>query len=361
MKHRNSQGFWKLACLVLTLACLWLLFQSGLLPKTAETEKASVVPAPQQEVEEWLTINPANDKKEVVNSATPKSSPEAEQPSATSNTWTLTGSLFSDDSKTAAPKAAEPEKTEPKRAEPAKTEPAKTEVRISGPTHTNSIGMEFIRIPAGSFIMGFKNSFWHNDRVEHKVVISKSFYLGKYEVTQTQWETVMDENPSYYKCQNCPVDTVSWYDAQEFITRLNTKEGHSRYRLPTEAEWEYAAKAGTHGLFFFGKDEEELSGYAWCYRNSENPRPVGGKFPNPWGLYDMYGNVAEWVQDFHSPTYYADSPRYDPEGPSGGTDRVFRGGAVGGGPIMCNSTARGSVRESWSDRTIGFRLAISAE
>ncbi|MDL2272918.1 formylglycine-generating enzyme family protein, partial [Desulfovibrio sp. OttesenSCG-928-I05] len=259
------------------------------------------------------------------------------------------------------PPDSSPKEPEPfVQREPVKTESAKTEVRISGPTHTNSIGMEFVRIPPGSFMMGFNGSEFDSEKPEHKVVISKSFYLGKHEVTHAQWAAVMGDNPSEYECQSCPVDTVSWHDAQKFITRLNTKEGHSRYRLPTEAEWEYAARAGTRGPYFFGNDLEELSGYAWYNKNSDKPRPVGQKLPNPWGLHDMYGNVWEWVQDFYSDTYYANSPRYDPEGPSDGSEHTLRGGAFWCEPSLCNSMIRFNTMGLFSSG-IGFRLAISVE
>jgi formylglycine-generating enzyme required for sulfatase activity len=130
---------------------------------------------------------------------------------------------------------------------------------------------------------------------QHRVSISKPFYLGKYEVTQAQWEAAMGSNPSEFKGRDNPVELVSWEDAQEFISRLNRKEGHSSYRLPTEAEWEYAARAGSISAYNFGDDSGQLQSYAWYgeEHNAGSTHPVGQKQPNALGLYDMHGNVGE--------------------------------------------------------------------
>jgi formylglycine-generating enzyme required for sulfatase activity len=218
--------------------------------------------------------------------------------------------------------------------------------RATGKTWTNSIGMEFVRIEAGSFLMGRDPNFEEgesNEEPRHRVTISQSFYLGKYTVTQAQWEAVMDSNPSKYKGSDHPVERVSWNDAQTFIRRLNKQEGTNKYRLPTEAEWEYAARAGTKTAYSFGDDEDQLSQYASFYYNrrigqfawvaEEEGRlgtsPVGQKQPNPWGLYDMHGNVEEWVQDWYGKDYYASSPSTDPTGPAEGAFHVRRGGGWG--------------------------------
>ncbi len=157
--------------------------------------------------------------------------------------------------------------------------------------------MEFIRIPAGEFLMGSENPATRGfQRPVTRVRISRSFDLGKYEVTQAEWVAAMGNNPSYFRgCgPSCPVDSVSWFDVQEFIARLNALYGGERYRLPTEAEWEHAARAGTTGDYY-----GDLSAIAWCGPDDpENPRPVGQKQPNAWGLHDMLGNVSEWVQDW---------------------------------------------------------------
>jgi formylglycine-generating enzyme required for sulfatase activity len=233
-------------------------------------------------------------------------------------------------------------------------------------THTNSIEMEFVLIPSGSFTMGAdKNVEAADDREtpQHRVNISKDFYLGKYEVTQQQWRAVMgmDRDPSRYRGSN-PVELVSWDDAQEFIDRLNQKEGHKRYRLPTEAEWEYAARAGTASTYSFGDDAGSLSDYAWFNGNSgKATHPVGQKQPNPWGLYDMYGNVWEWVQDWYGDRYYSDSASSDPKGPNSGSQRVNRGGSWGASAKYCRSAYRDDYPPDVRVGGIGFRLALSPE
>ena len=159
-------------------------------------------------------------------------------------------------------------------------------------------GMEFVWVPPGEFRMGSKSSEADDDeRPRMRVRISRGFFLGKYEVTQGQWEAVMGSNPSRFDgCgPDCPVENVSWDDVQEFIRRLNAREGGNRYRLPTEAEWEYAARAGTNGDHY-----GNLAAIAWHEDNSGNrTHPVGRKAPNEWGLYDMLGNVWEWVEDWY--------------------------------------------------------------
>jgi formylglycine-generating enzyme required for sulfatase activity len=168
------------------------------------------------------------------------------------------------------------------------------------PKITPTPKMEFVLIPAGEFDIGSKNETerWDVENPVHRVNISKAFYMGKYEVTQKQWRDVMGNNPSSFEGDNLPVETVSWNEVQEFIKKLNEKEGSNKYRLPTEAEWEYAARAGTTTPHFFGNNESKLGDYAWYDSNSYRvTHDVGQKKPNPWGLYDMYGNVLEWVQD----------------------------------------------------------------
>ncbi|MDR1243098.1 MAG: formylglycine-generating enzyme family protein [Deltaproteobacteria bacterium] len=230
--------------------------------------------------------------------------------------------------------------------------------------YTNSIGMEFILIPSGSFMMGagrFEDAD-ADEKPQHLVTISKPFYLGKYEVTQEQWVAVMESNPSGFKGWNNPVETVSRDEALEFIKRLNRQEGHSRYRLPTEAEWEYAARAGSAGAYSFGDAAGQLEKYAWYERNSRRAtHPVGQKQPNARGLYDMHGNVWEWVEDWYGERYYADSPGTDPKGPSSGSGRVKRGGSWDRDAEDCRSAYRRSREPDSSDCSIGFRLALSPE
>ena len=157
--------------------------------------------------------------------------------------------------------------------------------------------MVFVLIPAGEFDMGSPSSEvgrQDNEGPVHLVKIPEPFYMSKYEVTQKQWREVMGSDLSYYEGDDLPVEQVSWNDVQEFITKLNEREGSVKYRLPSEAEWEYAARAGTSTRYYFGDDESELEDYEWYQENSEGstPYPVGQKKPNPWGLYDIHGNVV---------------------------------------------------------------------
>lgn len=227
------------------------------------------------------------------------------------------------------------------------------------------IPMEFVLIPAGSFTMGADPDFESNTKMpQHAVTISKPFYMAKYEVTQAQWQEVMGDNPAHFTGPNNPVENVSWEDAQEFIRLLNAKEGHNGYRLPTEAEWEYAARAGTSSAYSFGDDKNELAGYAWFSGNAGGKtHPVGEKGPNPWGLYDVHGNVFEWVQDWNGRSSYANKPVTDPTGPLTGSHRVIRGGAWAVTAEGCRSDSRGFGVPGSEGRIIlvGFRLAKSAE
>jgi formylglycine-generating enzyme required for sulfatase activity len=216
---------------------------------------------------------------------------------------------------------------------------------------TNSIGMEFILIPAGSFIMG-------EGAEAHQVTLSQPFYLGKYQVTQAQWVAVMGENPSLFKGERHPVDKVSWKTVQAFIQGLEAKEGRDGYYLPSEAEWEYAARAGTTSDYSFGNNHSQLMRYAWFDDNSGGQtHPVGEKKPNPWGLYDMHGNVLEWVYDWYGT--YPKSDVTDPCGPSKGDSRVLRGGSYGNSAWGLRSAARYYLTRGNRYGSYGFRLALS--
>ncbi len=221
-------------------------------------------------------------------------------------------------------------------------------------TFKNSIGMEFVKIPNGSFMMGSPTSeigSSNDERPQHQVTISKNFYLGKYEVTQGQWKAVMGNNPSHFSgCDdNCPVENVSWEDAQEFIKRLNGK-GEGTYRLPTEAEWEYACRSGTTGAYSGSLDE-----MGWYDKNSgDKTHPVGQKKANAFGLYDMHGNVWEWTADWYES--YSSGSVTDPTGASSGSDRVLRGGSYSWDDISLRSANRTFVSPSHRNDDWGFRV-----
>ena len=227
--------------------------------------------------------------------------------------------------------------------------------------YTNSIGMEFVLIPAGEFMMGSpsdEEGRWDGEGPVHKVTIEESYYLGKYEVTQEQWREVMGSSPSHFKGDDLPVEQVSWYDAQEFIKKLNEKERTDKYRLPSEAEWEYACRAGTTTRYYFVDDGLRLEDYAWYGEdwNSGSTHPVGQKKPNPGGLYDMYGNVYEWCQDrWHDD--YDGAPSDGSAWESGSNSyRVLRGGSWNRYAVRCRSAFRHSGDPGYCGKNLGFRV-----
>nr|WP_321416496.1 SUMF1/EgtB/PvdO family nonheme iron enzyme [uncultured Methanomethylovorans sp.] len=220
----------------------------------------------------------------------------------------------------------------------------------------NSIGMDFVLIPAGEFQMGSDDGY-DSEKPVHKVKISRPFYLGKYEVTQAQWVAIMGDNPSYFKGDNNPVENVSWNDVQEFVKKLNAKEGTDKYPLPSEAEWEYACRAGTTTIYSFGDDESKLAEYAWYGDNSGNKtHPVGQKKPNPWGLYDMHGNIREWCQDeWHG--YYKGAPTDGSAWVDGSSPgRIVRGGGWNFFAGSCRSAVRSNNDPDYRSFFHGFRL-----
>lgn len=244
------------------------------------------------------------------------------------------------------------------------------------PNYTNSIGMEFVKIPSGEFMMGpiyqtvlvrtpsgeIITEEYINEDLAKKVEIKKPFYLGKFEVTQGQWREVMGSNPSYFEGDDLPVERVSWNEVQEFIEKLNEMEGTDKYRLPSEAEWEYACRAGTTTRYSFGDDEAEFGDYAWYGPNSGlKTHPVGQKKPNPWGLYDMHGNVMEWVNesDTHgSVMEWINENILERDKDGGDESSVFRG--IRGGSFYDYRTQNcGSAGEGYSDlhnTDLGFRV-----
>jgi formylglycine-generating enzyme required for sulfatase activity len=228
------------------------------------------------------------------------------------------------------------------------------------PESADSIGMEFKLIPAGTFTMG--DASGEDDETPHEVTLTKPFKMGVHEVTQAQYEQLMGTNPSESKGADNPVETLSWDDAVEFCRRLSElpaeKAAGNVYRLPTEAEWEYACRAGTTTKYSFGDDESELGDYAWYGVNSDQKtHPVGSKKPNAWGLYDMYGNVWEWCQD-----WYGDYPSVsvtDPSGATSGSYRVGRGGGWFNTAGYCRSAYRNRCYPSGRRNDYGFRVCLS--
>jgi len=235
-----------------------------------------------------------------------------------------------------------------------------------------SLGMKFVYIKPGSFMMGSPSSEQGReyDERQHRVTLTQGFKMQTTEVTQGQWREVMGSNPSHFKnCgDNCPVENVSWDDVQAFIRKLNSKEGPGRYRLPTEAEWEYAARAGSTTAFANGDITELLKcGYdtnldamGWyCGNSNEKTHPVAQKKPNAWGLYDMHGNVQELCQDWYEKTYPSGSVT-DPEGPLLGRARVYRGGSWLKSTSGTRSAFRGYNWPKESNYTQGFRLVLDS-
>ena len=224
-------------------------------------------------------------------------------------------------------------------------------------------GITFVGIPPGEFLMGSTSEYARDDeRPLTRVKINKGFYLGKYEVTQVEWQAVMGDNPSMVsRCGRCPVEQVSWEDVQVFIGKLNSKTGEARYRLPTEAEWEYAARAGTDTDTYAGEmtapkgNDPVVNEIAWYVKNSSGrAHPVGQKTPNGFGLYDMLGNVWEWVGDWYGD--YPGGTVPDPAGPGSGSARVDRGGGWIHFARYCRTTHRNRAPPGLRNGSLGFRL-----
>lgn len=230
----------------------------------------------------------------------------------------------------------------------------------AGETHTfplpGGASMEFVWMPPGTFTMGSPELEPGRDPDErqHQVSITRGFWLGEYEVTQGQWEAVVGYNPSRFAAPDRPVEQVSWDDAQRYVTEANRGEGRPVYRLPTEAEWEYACRAGTKTAWSFGAEEQSLQQYGWCSDPTGATHTVGVRAPNAWGVCDMHGNVWEWCQDWYG--WYGLQPVADPVGPDDGTGRVLRGGAYNHYPRDARSTNRRSLSPGTRDYGIGCRL-----
>ena len=233
------------------------------------------------------------------------------------------------------------------------------EVRTNKP---DDLGIALVFVKGGTFTMGCTSEQSDCDSDEkptHRVTVS-DFYMGKYEVTQKQWREIMGNNPSKFSgCDNCPVEQVSWNDVQKFIKKLNQKTG-KKYRLPTEAEWEYAARGGveTHGRASLYAGSNNIGEVAWYKSNSgSKTHPVGQKKPNELGLFDMTGNVWEWCNDWYGD--YSSSSQTNPKGPASGSFRVLRGGGWISGARGCRVAIRGINGPDFRSNFNGFRLVRS--
>ena len=257
------------------------------------------------------------------------------------------------------PKAETPKATASART--AKTKSKATSAASKLAVRSNPLGMEFVYLPAGSFMMGsseanvnesfalgrkdygeVERAWFDNEKPQHKVTFADGFWIGKTEVTQAQWTAVMGENPSNNKgCNDCPVERVSWEDAKKFVERLNAQNDGFEYRLPSEAEWEYAARGGTTKILAGKMDET-----AWYNVNSENKtHPVGTQQPNAFGLYDMHGNVAEWCEDIYTGNYDGAASDGSAVTTGGETDlRVLRGGTYNDFPTYLRLARRDKLR-----------------
>jgi formylglycine-generating enzyme required for sulfatase activity len=228
----------------------------------------------------------------------------------------------------------------------------------SGDAVVNSLGMRMVRVPAGSFTMGSPPGapMRQEEELPHRVTLTRAFRIASTEVTQRQWLALMPQNRSPQPGDDLPVTSVSWKEAREFCLELSRKEG-ATYRLPTEAEWEYACRAGADAT----TGRPELEGVAWYADNSEGTtHPVGRKSENAWGLHDMLGNVAEWTLDSYGP-YPRAEPAADPTGPAAGSTRVVRGGAWRSYPPAVRCAARTGTPESYQLPHVGLRVVQEIE
>ena len=236
---------------------------------------------------------------------------------------------------------------------------------------TNSIGLKSALIPPGEFVMGATPEeigellkafpclvLWEREQPQHRVRITRPYYLGVTPVTQEQYQRLIGQNPSAFKGQqHRPVEQVSLQDAVEFCRKLSEHEGQL-YRLPTEAEWEYACRADSKAKWCFGDHEAVLKEYAWYM--SDSTHPTAQRKSNVWGLYDMHGNVWEWCADWYAHDYYATSPVDDPQGPASGASRVVRGGSWDCGPVESRSARRSQNLPGAPFAHLGFRVASNS-
>ena len=226
----------------------------------------------------------------------------------------------------------------------------------------NGVSFKMIAIQGGTFTMGATleqgSDAYNDEKPAHEVTLS-SFCIGETEVTQALWQAVMGSNPSYHTGDlNCPVEQVSWNACQQFITKLNQMTGKN-FRLPTEAEWEYAARGGTQSQGYKYAGSNSIGGVAWYASNaSTQSQPVASKVPNELGLYDMSGNVSEWCHDWYNNGYNSESPTENPTGPESGSYRVMRGGCFLDYARSCRVSSRSNSSPSITYVGLGLRLAL---
>jgi len=224
---------------------------------------------------------------------------------------------------------------------------------------TNSIGMEFILVKKGVFKMGDEyGDGFKDEKPVHDVFLS-NYYIGKYEVTQKEWSQIDNFNPSTNEGDQLPVERVNWKDVNNFINKLNNQDKKYHYRLPTEAEWEKAAKGGNKSLKTMYAGNDDLFKVGFVRENSPiTSSPVGKLPPNELGIYDMSGNVGEWCSDWYSNTYYAHSPKENPQGPKKGSSKIIRGGSWYGTDDEARVSNRDYEPIEFSTDIIGFRLVM---
>lgn len=241
------------------------------------------------------------------------------------------------------------------------------------PTHTATLdlpsgayALDLKLLPTGSFLMGSPDSDGDAERDEkpqHWVHVERPFYMAVSEITQAQWTAIFNSNPAYRQGINLPVTQVTWEEATAYADWLNSYD-HNRpsgyaYRLPTEAEWEYACRAGSSERFSFGDDPNGLDDYAWYSENADDhPHEVGSRLPNAWGLYDMHGNVAEWCFDWYDSIFYSYAPSTQPHGPDSGSTMAVRGGCYENRK-SCRSASRDDLDPLTYDKRVGFRVVLA--
>ena len=259
------------------------------------------------------------------------------------------------------------ERSAPKPPEPPSPPPAPA-ASTTSETATPAVASEMVLLKGGSFQMGDPDEI---DAPVHEVSLNP-FSIDTHLITQALYERLMNSNPSRWKIDGNPVEQVRWSDAVRFCNKRSEAEGlqpcynletwscdfeANGYRLPTEAEWEYACRAGTTTPYFFGSTAAKLGDYAWFERNSDgHPQPVGRKKPNPWGLHDICGNVWEWCNDFYQVDYYEKSPKSDPKGPAEGETKVVRGGAWRFSDDSCRSGYRYNESPGYADVCFGYDI-----